>query len=232
MLAPVIIICTLMIGTGVQALKGGEVAELGQWPAFGKLERKSGRGLFCCTTLIRPGWAVTARHCLGTGPKDRTLALGYVKLGDRNRQVYKYDYAYAHPDVDLSVIRLAQPVNLTNNPNVAPVRLAPPDEYNYNQTDCFGVGHSKLANGKFVTSAQFDVVLPRNITKNINNIYTADKSFGRDSGLRSGDSGGPLLCERDGEFVLVGVASIRFGRRHRYTRISRFHDWILRKIGE
>ena len=56
--------------------------------------------------------------------------------------------------------------------------------------------------------------------------------------LFQGDSGGPLVVQgKDGRFILAGIVKSSYGCGNQdepaiYTRVSKFRDWINRKIYE
>ncbi|MFG2395024.1 serine protease [Streptomyces lavendulae] len=124
---------TLTTAPSAQAIAGGSPARPEQFPSMLGLQLDGEH--WCGATLIKPGWAVTAAHCLFKVDTSKLTVTG--GLLDINPQSVpsannaRVTQAVSHPDFDMTTLRndIAL-LKLTGTPSgAAPVGL-PPDSAN------------------------------------------------------------------------------------------------------
>ncbi|XP_061194376.1 serine protease 33-like [Saccostrea echinata] len=178
--------------------------------------------------------AFKARWFKNNGAQDGK----YVGL---ERIIIHPDYNEENPDDrgDIAVVRLEEDVQF--GPNVQKIKLNSDSSYPPDWSLCKAQGwgctradgpRSDIA--RTVTMPIFDsesCAQTFDINLNICAGY-----FDRGRGICLGDSGGPLLCKRDGELVQVGVAYLAnpqdpANNPSIYVRVSSYLDWIKGQTG-
>ena len=182
----------------------------------------------CMSTLVEPGWLLTAAHCMrGEGVDLETVLHLEVP--------YQVEQTFVHPDSDIALVQLKNPVR-----NGKPIAL-------YNQKDELGknvifVGNGISGNGRdglagedgnlrgarntVIEATQYNLVFL------FNKPETATKLEGISG---PGDSGGPALVEIDGLLYVAGVSAYQkgngfeeghYGVSEYYSRVSTHYPWL------
>ncbi|HKO49965.1 MAG TPA: trypsin-like serine protease [Polyangiaceae bacterium] len=172
----------------------------------------------CTAALIRPGWLVTARHCLQIEPLAIELRLAD---GSRTLRAIELD---PHPELDAALIRF-EPA-LVEGDAVRPFALesTPVDEqWLGERVELAGFGIAE--HGLLPAEPRYAV---ETITEVRESALVVDGD-GR-SGACLGDSGGPLLVRNQlGKPAVLGILSTGSAtclHRDTYLRIDRLSEWI------
>ncbi|KAL7052456.1 hypothetical protein ACKWTF_004867 [Chironomus riparius] len=234
-------------------------SEFGEWPWQAAILKKDPKEsvYVCGGTLISDSYIVTAAHCVKTySGFDLRVRLGEW---DVNHDVEFYPYVerdvisvHVHPeyyagtlDNDLAILKLSAPVDLSTNPHVTPACL--PDKFtDFSRQRCWttGWGKDNWEYGKYQNILkEVDVpIIEQNTCQNqlrqtrLGHSYVLNPGFicaGGEEGKDAckGDGGGPLVCERNGVWQLVGAVSWGIGCGQPnvpgvYVRISHYLNWI------
>ncbi|XP_028814615.1 chymotrypsin A-like [Denticeps clupeoides] len=204
--------------SGYGRIVNGEEAVPHSWPWQVSLQDDTGFH-FCGGSLINDNWVVTAAHC------DVTMT-DHVILGEHDRsssfediQTLSIDKVFQHPQYngqtllnDVTLLKLATPARL--NLHVSPVCVASADHSFTGDTTCVTSGWGLTNYNDPDTPAHLQqVALPLLTNAECRN-YWGDQitplvicagAAGASSCIY--DSGGPLVCEKDGIWTLVGVVS-------------------------
>lgn len=149
-------------------------------------------------------------------------------------------------DNDLAILKLDHPVDFTKNPHISPACL--PDKYSdFTGARCWTTGWGKDAfgeHGKYQNILkEVDVpILSHHQCENqlrqtrLGYSYKLNPGFvcaGGEEGKDAckGDGGGPLVCERNGAWNVVGVVSWGIGCGQVnvpgvYVKVAHYLDWI------
>ncbi|CAD7077845.1 unnamed protein product [Hermetia illucens] len=235
---------------------GGSNAAFGRWPWQISLRqwRTSTYLHKCGAALLNENWAITAAHCVdNVPPSDLLLRLGEYDLAEEEEpygyQERRVQIVASHPqfdprtfEYDLALLRFYEPV--TFQPNIIPV-CVPEDDTDFIGQTAYVTGWGRLYEDGPLPSVLQEVSVPvinnticetmyRNAgyIEHIPHIFICAgwKKGGYDS--CEGDSGGPMVLQRDDKrFLLGGVISWGIGCAEPnqpgvYTRISEFRDWI------
>ncbi|XP_051733469.1 enteropeptidase [Ctenopharyngodon idella] len=229
---------------------GGQDAQEGAWPWIVSLHWL-GRHV-CGATLIDREWLITAAHCVYG--KNVHLSNWAAMLGlhsqfgtdNPNRQIHYIDQIIMHKrynritkESDFALMHLQTPVSYTDY--IQPICLPDPGAQIEEGRKCFIAGWGLLSESGDVANVLQEAVVPLlsntqcqewlpeyNITDRI--LCAGYTEGGVDS--CKGDSGGPLMCEEAGHWVLVGATSFGIGcarpqRPGAYARVSQFIDWVV-----
>ncbi|XP_035383035.1 enteropeptidase [Electrophorus electricus] len=235
---------------GMGRVVGGEDAQKGAWPWMVSLKWQ-GRHV-CGAALIDREWLVTAAHCVYG--KNIHLSYWEAVLGvhtqnndeTSERQTHLVDqvimnqlYNRETKDADIALMHLKTQVNFTDY--IQPICLPVPKQQFEPGRKCVIAGWGYLTEGGSVANILQQAVLPilsraqcqewlpeYDITERM--VCAGYAEGGIDS--CKGDSGGPLMCEEDNHWVLVGVTAFGKGcgqpqRPGAYARVSQFTDWVL-----
>ncbi|MFJ3905408.1 trypsin-like serine protease [Streptomyces sp. NPDC090025] len=182
------------------ALTGQPAAELNFTAKINIAEKTA-----CSGALVDPLWVLTAKSCFtaagipaaGTPGLTTTVTVGRTDLNQPGGSVQQAKEVFAHPDRDLALIRLTQPVT---DPGVKPVRLATTPAAAGEQLTKAGFGRTKtewvpakLHTGTFTVSSTTDTAVE------LDGSATAT--------VCQGDAGSPALRTVDGAPELVAVNS-------------------------
>ncbi|XP_077966935.1 uncharacterized protein LOC144420943 isoform X2 [Styela clava] len=217
----------------------------------------------CGATLIGPKWVVTAGHCIEEwlyrvvheDPGEKwSVVIGMTKLytdGDRYfvRRVFlhpHYEYRGV-PRNDIALLKLRESVPLTDN--VMPACLP---EHHIPQVDdeCFITGWGNLYPRRNLSRDLLHASLPLLDFKqcqklgDLYNTYLNENwhlcagDTKRDDGADScrGDSGGPMVCVRNGKWYLTGITSFGFkecgtkGHAGIYAPMNEYNEWVRNTI--
>ncbi|XP_055533693.1 trypsin-1-like [Wyeomyia smithii] len=235
---------------------GGTNAEPNEFPSILSMQRLilTASAHICGASIINPGWAMTAAHCITESPAGArfTVWAGAHNIGiaEGNRQVVNVADSIVHPDYlggvnpsDIAVLRLES--TLTINQFVQPSVLPA-------QGDLATPGPATLAGwGSTSTSIipSMPVILQK-VEKPIIDYDTCEEANGGagnsplgptnvctgplTGGVSacSGDSGGPLYVIENGVQTQVGIVSWGWmpcgsvGRPSVYVGVASYRSWV------
>ncbi|XP_019844292.3 uncharacterized protein LOC105234011 isoform X1 [Bactrocera dorsalis] len=235
-------------------------SEFGEYPWHVAILKKDPKeSIYACGgTLIDAQHVITAAHCIKSqNGFDLRARLGEW---DVNHDVEFFPYierdvvsVHIHPeyyagtlDNDLALLKLDHPVDFTKNPHISPACL--PDKFSdFTGSRCWTTGWGKDAfgdHGKYQNILkEVDVpILSHHQCESqlrqtrLGYSYKLNPGFvcaGGEEGKDAckGDGGGPLVCERNGIWNVVGVVSWGIGCGQAnvpgvYVRVSHYLDWI------
>merc|ERR1719367_729253 len=222
---------------------GGQETEQHEYPWQVGLVTPNGRTPWCGGTLISSTHVLTAAHCLDDDwQKDIRVILGEHNIADNEYNRVDVAEIMIHPKYrkwttnnDHGIIRLANPVNFTNE--VSPACL--PADLSAKNVGVLATatGWGTLSSGGNQPTALHGVdvtVLNNKECDEANGGITKSMICAADSGKDScqGDSGGPLVTPENGHQTLIGITSWGYGCADEgypgvYARVTRGMDWIL-----
>jgi len=211
----------------------------------------------CGGSVLNENWILVAAHCVmySKKPEDYKVRMGMFQLSKADyEQELNVAEIHEHPQWDMyepgmphdmCLLKVQGTIDLSNE-YVAAVPLGVPSETYAGNPDCWITGwgrddrDSKLPSDKLkehrvpVITTDYCMYLYSWFGK-IHPLGDEHVCMGGpelpDVHACHGDSGGPMVCKRDGQYELVGVAS-RTGspqcskRPSVYMRVSTFTDWI------
>ncbi|XP_067644003.1 serine protease filzig isoform X3 [Eurosta solidaginis] len=235
-------------------------SEFGEYPWHVAILKKDPKeSIYACGgTLIDALHVITAAHCIKSqNGFDLRARLGewdvnhdveffpYIERDVISVQIHPEYYA-GTLDNDLAVLKLDHPVDFTKNPHISPACL--PDKFSdFTGARCWTTGWGKDAfgeNGKYQNILkEVDVpILSHHQCESqlrqtrLGYSYKVNPGFvcaGGEEGKDAckGDGGGPLVCDRNGIWHVVGVVSWGIGCGQAnvpgvYVRVSHYLDWI------
>jgi len=242
---------------------GGRRADYGKWPWQVLVRESTWFGIFsknkCGGVLISDRHVLTAAHCqpgfLGSllvvlGDFDLTATSEPNTPVERNvkRVVIHRDYVERTFENDLAILELESPVEF--QPYIVPICLPKAAEGDFSNQKAIVTGWGKLSHHGVTPGVLFEVDVPimtntecHNMFKKAGHVKRILDSFicaGYPEGKKDsceGDSGGPLMFERDdGRWTLGGTVShgIRCAYPNMpgvYMRMTYYRPWIERVTG-
>ncbi|ALC43965.1 CG4998 [Drosophila busckii] len=235
-------------------------SEFGEYPWHVAILKKDPKeSIYACGgTLIDAQHIISAAHCIKSqNGFDLRVRLGEW---DVNHDVEFFPYierdvvsVHIHPeyyagtlDNDLAILKLDQPVDFTKNPHISPACL--PDQYSdFTNARCWTTGWGKDAfgeHGKYqniLKEVDVPILSHHQCESQLRNTrlgysYKLNPGFicaGGEEGKDAckGDGGGPLVCERNGYWNVVGVVSWGIGCGQVnvpgvYVKVSAYLPWI------
>ncbi|XP_043504915.1 uncharacterized protein LOC122525937 [Polistes fuscatus] len=241
-------------------------SEFGEYPwQVAILKKDPTESVYVCGgTLISPRHIITAAHCVKTyAGRDLRARLGEW---DVNHDVEFYPYierdivsVYVHPEFyagtlynDMAILKLDHPVDFDKNPHINPACL-PDKRDDFNGARCWTTGWGKDAFGDFgkyqnilkevdvpiVNNQLCESQMRRTRLGPSFNLHPGFICAGGEEGKDAckGDGGGPMVCERHGQWQLAGVVSWGIGCGQAgvpgvYSRVSFYLDWIRQVINQ
>ncbi|XP_063776869.1 plasma kallikrein-like [Pseudophryne corroboree] len=233
---------------------GGSNSSLGEWPWQVSLHLKlspNNNKHVCGGSIISNQWIVTAAHCveLWRLPKIWNIYGGIAKLSDITpaTPALEVEQIIIHPEYS----------GVENGSDIALLKLKSPITYNdYQQAICLPPRQDSFVTPKMCwitgwgyteesASSTADVLqkaeIPPKSSKECQESYKKEKLGDKVlcAGYRQGqidsckgDSGGPLSCEVDKTWYLIGITSWGEGcaqpdKPGVYTKVTEFTDWIV-----
>uniref|UniRef100_A0AAQ4QC14 Transmembrane serine protease 15 n=1 Tax=Gasterosteus aculeatus aculeatus TaxID=481459 RepID=A0AAQ4QC14_GASAC len=228
---------------------GGVDAVKGAWPWIVSLQWR-GRHV-CGASVLGRDWLLTAAHCVygkNLHLQSWSAVFGLHSQSDMNSlevQTRRVDRIWIHrhynretKQADIAMMHLQQPISFSQF--IQPLCLPAEGQEFTAGTRCLIAGWGQTSeqgdlpdvlqetNVALLVQDQCQHQLPEyNITSSM--LCAGHPEGGVDS--CKGDSGGPLIYEDNGHWILIGVTSfgIGCGRPQRpgvYTRVSAFSSWI------
>ncbi|XP_061194746.1 trypsin-2-like [Saccostrea echinata] len=172
----------------------------------------------------------------------------FKKTSDKAAKSVDVDRIIIHPGYnedlsegkdDIAVVRLSDDVSF--GPDVQETILNSDHSYPPDGTECSAQGWGCSRSGGSASNEARMVDLPIYDSDSCGDVFDLRYTFcagyfNRNKGICPGDSGGPLICKRDGNLVQVGVASL--ANEHDpgnypaiYVRVSTYLDWIRSYTG-
>ncbi|GFU81962.1 atrial natriuretic peptide-converting enzyme [Trichonephila clavipes] len=234
---------------------GGQSAGAGSWPWQVALYKEG--DFQCGAVLISDTWLISAGHCFYSTQNAHWMArLGLLRRGTElsapSEQVRRVIQIFLHPEYedkgfinDIALLRMDKPVLFSDYLRPVCLPTAQEDAGLWHGRHCSVVGWGKLYEiGHTFPDSLQEVRLPVISTEEcrkrilfLTMYHITDNMFcagyergGRDACL--GDSGGPLMCQReDGRWLLLGVTSNGDGcgrpkRPGVYTKVANYLAWI------
>lgn len=240
----------------------GDDADPGQYPYVVRVLRRvdeDGSLSSCTGTLLAPDWVLTAAHCVGAieglpvaDTEDLRVFIGHdwehMRQGNAEDQsgILQVVIHSQWSDIVLGTNDVAL-LQLEKSFSVEPMRiLSAAEEARYapSGTTAVAVGWGKterVDSPRFLQHVEVPLLSRDDCNKRLR-VFGLRQAVGTfcggtaAEGIRSGDSGGPLLVPVGSGFGQVGVASLAsvdpelVGFPGTYVQISRHYDWIQRHV--
>ncbi|XP_038610491.1 brain-specific serine protease 4 [Tachyglossus aculeatus] len=240
---------------------GGEDAKDGEWPWIVSIQKNHTH--HCAGSLLTDRWIVTAAHCFKGSPDLSllTVLLGAWTLSTPGPQALRLPVAEVRPHPiyawkegapgDIALVRLASPAPFSEH--ILPICLPEASVPFPPETLCWIAGWGSIRDGvslpppKKLQKLEVPIIAPETCSHlyrrggGQQEIITPDMlCAGYREGKKDaclGDSGGPLMCQAEGSWLLAGIISWGEGCAERdrpgvYIRLTTHQAWIRETVQE
>ncbi|XP_078364178.1 transmembrane protease serine 5-like [Oculina patagonica] len=186
---------------------GGQHASPGEWRWHAEIDIEyywGGLRHVCSGSLLTPQWVITAEHCV----YNRRLEEIFVKLGEHTRsknggkeQLRSLDHYVLHSYTDLALLKLKTPATI--NDHVGTICLPESTERLPVGTVLWQTGWGRISHGGRLSDVLKELEVNIVYFAGDDRFYTNATQEGH--GTCRGDSGGPVVHERNGRWYLEGV---------------------------
>ena len=208
-------ITPVITGYNNTRIVNGETAINGSWPW--QVSLQYGGQHYCGGSLLNEDWVVTAAHCT-VRPETRVVLGEHDRFSDaEDIQTLRVAQAFIHPQFgpqwpnnDIQLLKLATPAKL--HMRVSPVCVAESGD-DFGSILCVTTGWGQTDLEEPLPAQLQQVALPLLTNEECKKYWgdwiTDQMVCAGASGASScfGDTGGPLVCEKNGLWTLVGVFS-------------------------
>ncbi|XP_060598304.1 chymotrypsinogen A-like [Ruditapes philippinarum] len=247
---------TSLVGSTAHRIVGGSYAQLGEFPWQVSL-RFYGQHV-CGGTLINDQWVVTASHCFKE--RGHVASQWQIALGVKDQRFITtantVHVESIHPheffdkttnNYDIALMKLSKRIDVTGRLTRPACLPQPADQFPADMCIVSGwgttyydpTGHAKVTdqleyiNLRTISNAECSYYMGASSVRSTNICAGVTQTGGKGPCL--GDSGGPLICKRDGVWKLAGVVSWGTGcgearKPGVYTRVTQFLSWIENKM--
>jgi len=240
-------------------------ADMAEWPWHAAILEKPQDLYVCGSTLLDESWILTAAHCVDDYlPFVKNVnTILKVRLGEYDvsttaeplkHEEFNISDIVIHPGFnnstlvhDIALLRLEKPAKRKQNIDV--VCMPKPGDFVYDKhrVKCFVTGWGRRTETSEHSLVLKEIDVPLWNHDNCNGALQAQfgpayslpgttlcaGAEGRDA--CDGDGGGPLVCEKDGQWYQVGIVSFGIGCGRRnvpgvYTKVEDYEEWIEQTI--
>lgn len=201
------------------AIVGGSAAPAGAYDFTASLQDSTGFA-FCGGSVIAPGWALTAAHCVPDGRVDGlSVVVGTLDNSNGSGQRLNVSQVFVHPQYDAGAsTHDAALLKLAGTTTVAPIALATADD---DRLEADGAPVTVTGWGD-QTPIVGGGLLTTNKLRSVDLKVVGDASCDVDAATGicaaallkdscQGDSGGPLFATTGGRRVQIGIVSYGLG---------------------
>jgi len=240
-------------------------ADMAEWPWHAAILEKPQDLYVCGSTLLDESWILTAAHCVDDYlPFVKTVnTILKVRLGEYDvsttaeplkHEEFNITDIVIHPGFnnstlvhDIALLRLEKPAKRKQNIDVVCMPKSGDFIYNKHREKCFVTGWGRRTETSEHSLVLKEIEVPLWNNDNCNGALQGQ--FGPAYNLPSttlcagaegrdacdGDGGGPLVCEKDGQWYQVGIVSFGIGCGRRnvpgvYTKVEDYEEWIEQTI--
>ncbi|XP_045136520.1 trypsin-1-like [Portunus trituberculatus] len=243
--------CQCGVANLARIVGGEEVDPAHKYPWHVGIKYVWNSNYWCGGSIINNLYILTAAHCVddiisvqglvvAVADHDMTSTDDVTQLVPVQETIVHPDYNLNTLDSDIALLKLSEPLDLTQVEHIRPVCLPADDSNTYAGEDATATGWGTLQSGgsqpaiilQEVTVPILDPSCPghkpSHITENM--LCAGLEEGGKDT--CQGDSGGPLTVQNDSsKYEQIGITSWGFGCADPgspgvYTRVSNFLEWI------
>ncbi|XP_061196769.1 fibrinolytic enzyme, isozyme C-like [Saccostrea echinata] len=240
----------------------GQEASPGEWPWQVSLQYRQFSFMqfshICGGSLIRPNWVLTAAHCVdGMSRSNLRIEAGIDKVSENGatRSISRVimNASLQHPQYssssggypnDIALLELSSSVTVGGDIQLANLPTNANEDFTY-IADCFITGWGRTSGGGSVSDILMEAQMTNiantecaNLWSNVNGAAIFDSHicpYESNKSACNGDSGGPYVCKKNGDYMLAGVTSWGISTCDGsypsvYTRVSKYLDWMANYI--